>query len=169
VGTSRKELAQFMTLKEAKKEETVFQGGGLVRSIGGRKNLEEHRKGAMWAYDERVLGEGKFVESVLKNEIVQSRNTRIPDEQKWVLFEEIAENLCEQYEVKPAELAGVSRRRKVSEMRSLPAYAANSELVLSAAEIGRALNVSGQAILKGIEKAEETWESLDWVTEGMLV
>ena len=168
VGMARKELVRFMSQAAAKKDEKTFKGGGLVRSIGGIENLSEHRKGPKWLYDERVLGEGKFVESVVGKAADQLPWEGLSKEKRWELFEEIAKGLCEQYDVKLREVSGGSRRRRVSEVRSLLAYASNRQLGLSAAEIGRALNVSGQAILKAIEKAEETWESLDWVTEGLL-
>jgi predicted DNA-binding protein YlxM (UPF0122 family) len=51
----------------------------------------------------------------------------------------------------------------VSEVRSLLSYAAHRELGLSAAEIGRAINVSSQAVLQGAARAEESWESLEGV------
>ena len=57
----------------------------------------------------------------------------------------------------------------VSEVRSLLAYGAHRELGLSAAEIGRVLNVSGQTVMKGANRAEETWESLDWIMDGVEV
>jgi hypothetical protein len=164
-GKSRRELLLFMGMPEAKKEEQLFTGGGLVRSIGGRENLEEHRRSEKWAYDERILGDGKFVETVLKGEERQASLGAQPEEKKWGMFRVVADKLCEQFEVKPAELTGGSRRRAVSEVRSLLAYFGHRELGMSAAEIGRAFNVSGQAVLKGIKKAEETWENLDWLSE----
>ena len=164
-GKARRELALFMGMPEAKKEEKLFKGGGLIRSIGGRENIEEHRRSEKWAYDERILGDGKFVESVLKGEEKQTGFQFQPKDKKWEMFEEVAKKLCEQYEVQPAELTGGSRRRAVSEVRSLLAYFGHRELGLSAAEIGRAFDVSSQAVLKGIKKAEETWESLDWLKE----
>ncbi len=169
VGAARKELVRFMSSTEAKKDDKTFQGGGLVRSIGGLENLSEHRKGPKWSYDERILGEGKFVESVVANAVAQSSFESLSREKKRELFVEIAKSLCEQYDVRLEEVSGGSRRRKVSEVRGLLAYASNRRLGLSAAEIGRALNVSGQAILKAIEKAEETWESLDWITENLSI
>jgi REP-associated tyrosine transposase len=118
VGSARKELVAFMTSGEAKKEERFFKGGGLIRSIGGPENLKEHRNGTKWAYDERILGEGAFVESVLKNVATQSKYPALLKEQKGELFQKLLESLCEQYEIKPAELVGGSKRRKVSEVRS---------------------------------------------------
>ena len=51
----------------------------------------------------------------------------------------------------------------MSDVRQLLSYAGNRELGIPAVEIGRILNVSGQAILQGANKAEETWENLDWI------
>ena len=154
-----------MGMPEAKKEERLFTGGGLIRSIGGRENLEEHRRSEKWAYDERILGDGKFVESVLRDEERQASLGAQSEEKKWGMFRVAADKLCERFEVKAGELTGGSRRRAVSEVRSLLAYFGHRELGMSAAAIGREFNVSGQAVLKGIKKAEETWENLDWLSE----
>ena len=50
-------------------------------------------------------------------------------------------------------------------VRQLLSYAGSRQLGLSAAEISRVMNVSGQAILKSAAKAEQTWEGLDWLME----
>ncbi len=141
----------------------------MIRSIGGPENLREHRKGPKWSYDDRILGEGEFVESVLKNVAIQNSYQDLSKEQKQELFQKLLESLCEQYKIKPAELVAGSKRRKVSEVRSLLSYGAHRELGLNAAEIGRVLNVSGQTVMKGASRAEETWESLDWIMEGIRV
>ncbi len=50
---------------EFKREELI--GGGLRRSAGGWSELQPLQKSEIkWRYDDRILGEGNFVDEVLK-------------------------------------------------------------------------------------------------------
>ena len=57
----------------------LLNGGGLVRSLGGWSNvLAVRRKGEREEADQRVLGSGKFVQSVLKEaELRQRRQLKL--------------------------------------------------------------------------------------------
>ena len=62
IRSARKNLAAFMSdRKAARSEEYRFKGGGLIRSAGGMKRLQQTPKEERQMYDERVLGDGQFV------------------------------------------------------------------------------------------------------------
>jgi putative transposase len=166
VGTARKALQEFMKMDVAKKEVKTFEGGGLLRSAGGLKKLRELRDNYKWAHDERILGSSSFVESLLKK-TEQATILQSPEKRRKA-FDELLKRLCEDFGVKKAELLSGSRRRKVSEVRQLLSYGGCRALGLPAAEVGRILNVSGQSILKSAEKAGETWDNLEWLTDGLV-
>ena len=86
-------------------------------------------------------------------------------DEKRATFDNVAERLCEKFEVSRSELHSGSKRRPVSEVRQLLSYAACRIVGLTGTEVGRLLGVSKQAILKATTKAEESWEDLDWLTE----
>jgi len=165
-GAARKALVEFMKMDEAKKEVKTFEGGGLRRSAGGLKKLREMRKDPKWASDDRILGSSSFVESILK-ETEKKTKLLLSPEERWKAFDGLMSRLCQEFEVTATELLSGSKRRPVSELRQLLSYGGCRALGLSAAEVGRALNVSGQSILRAAEKAEETWDSLDWLTDGL--
>ena len=165
-GTARKALQEFMKMDEAKKEVRTFEGGGLRRSAGGLKKLREMQKDPKWAYDERILGSSSFVESILKQ--TEQATSLLSPEKKRKAFDDLVKRLCKDFDVQKAELLSGSKRRKVSEVRQLLSYGGCRVLGLPAAEVGRALNVSGQSILKAADKAEEAWDGLEWLTEGLV-
>ncbi len=65
-GEARLELVKFMGDEGEREERKLFKGGGLVRSAGGYEALKKMSRDEKWAFDERILGSGSFVESVLK-------------------------------------------------------------------------------------------------------
>jgi REP element-mobilizing transposase RayT len=169
-GPARRELSAFMGMKEAKKEEAVFKGGGLVRSIGGMANLAEHRKGPRWASDERILGEGRFVESVLReaeSETGKLAQFRDPGQRR-ECFERLIAAVCEALGVTEAELIGGYKRRAVSQARQVLGHVAMRHLGLTAAEIGRAIGVSSQAILKASERGQEVLSEMNLQAEELV-
>jgi putative transposase len=99
-------------ISRGKREELV--GGGLLRSVGGWSEVVSmRRRGLGMASDERILGNGEFVERVIAETERQERETlrlrrKIPDLS--ALLKEVArrEGLDEE------ELKKVRRRREVS-------------------------------------------------------
>ena len=53
----------------------------------------------------------------------------------------------------------------MSAVRQLLSYAACRFIGLTATEVGRALGVSKQSILKAIAKVEEVWQDVTWLSE----
>ena len=165
VGSARKELMAFMKMDEAKSEKKTFEGGGLIRSAGGAKELAAKSKGEKWAYDSRVLGSSSFVESVLREEEQDRRYQRLSPEEKQNAFDRVLKKLCARFDVVEAELLGGSKVRRVSEVRQLLSYAGCRQLGFTAAEVARNLNVSSQSVLAATAKTAEHWDELDWLLE----
>jgi putative transposase len=129
-------------------------GGGLIRSQGGWSQvLSIRRRGQKEAFDERILGGGDFVNKVLKEaedgQLRQLKNKRAGRTIQMIIAEE-----CRKRGISLGELKGGSKRRKVSEARSLIAISSRDELGLSSAEIARHLGVNTSSIIRSIEKAE---------------
>jgi len=67
IPEARRRYRAFVKKGIAEGRRPDLMGGGLVRSAGGWSALRTMRKGAnRMKGDERILGEGDFVESVLK-------------------------------------------------------------------------------------------------------
>jgi hypothetical protein len=161
VGPARRELSAFMGLKEARDKVSVFEGGGVVRSAKKsrkRKPVERQRKPKEPEVtgDGRVVGGGEFVRFVLKkigagpgdNPALQLETARQRSER----FHRLVNAVCDRFDVSKDELYGGNRRNAVSRARRVLSYLATRRLQMSAAEVGREINISGQGILKAADR-----------------
>ena len=157
-GTSKK-LAQkayqdFVQEGMQQGQKPELTGGGLVRSLGGWSQvLSVRRRGEKAEYDERILGNGEFVNRVLReSEEKQIRQLKIKHE--GVTIMRIVEQECTKGQISPEELKSGSRRKKVSDLRSLIAWRGVRELGASSAEIARNLGVATSSITRAMTKRE---------------
>ena len=154
-GTRRKAVAeyrQFIREGIQEKHNPVYSGGGLVRSLGGWSQvLAVRRRGETEAADERILGSGDFVQTVLKDaeesHLRQLKHRRSGHTLAKIIDDEIAGAGIHKQELKEG-----SRLRSVSRTRALIAWRGRTELGLSSAEIARHLGVATSSITRAIER-----------------
>lgn len=129
-------------------------GGGLIRSMGGwSKVLSLREKDEPEAYDERILGNGDFVQSVLE-EADQKMIRQIRARKRAGSVAKIIKERCREAEINEAELRSGSQRRVVSKLRRRLCFNLNRELGISMAEIARHVGVGTTGVamaIKGIE------------------
>jgi REP element-mobilizing transposase RayT len=132
-------------------------GGGLIRSMGGwSKVMTLRRKGEAEAYDERILGDGDFVQTILK-EADQKLVRQIKARRKTGSLAKIIKDRCRQTGINETELRAGSQRRSVSKLRQEICFYLSRELGIPMAEIARQVGVgtSGVAMaIKGMEKVD---------------
>jgi REP-associated tyrosine transposase len=152
VSSSRKKYRGFMADGFHQGQRPELVGGGLVRSQGGwSKVLGLHRNGEQVSSDERILGDGEFVENLLREaEEKELRQLRIKRSGK--TMEEIIEEECRPRSISDKELRSGSRRRVVSEARAAIALRAIEELGLTTAVIARALGVTTSTVSRAITR-----------------
>ena len=131
-------------------------GGGLIRSQGGwSRVLALQRSGQKDVSDERILGTGDFVHTILREaEERQLRQTRLRRSGKGIA--DIISEECKKNRVHEHELARGSRRQKVSQTRAMVALRCKEELGCSGAEIARHLGVNTTSINRAVERAEKS-------------
>jgi len=144
-----------------------LQGGGLIRSAGGWVAVQTLRRGReASAADERVLGTGAFVETLLRE--VEGRSRRREHAQRRrVDLPTLARRMGASLGVAPAALLGQTRRRVVTQARQLLAYVWVEHLGRSASALARLLgqtraNVSwaarrGATAARGRAKEIDHW------------
>ncbi|MGD9301182.1 MAG: helix-turn-helix domain-containing protein [Desulfobacterales bacterium] len=127
-------------------------GGGLVRSVGGWSALKAYRKiGIRIKGDERILGSSDFVEKTLEkaNERLAEK-TRIkavgPD------LDSLVEKVAVYFKIDTEDLKTASKERRISRARSILSYLAVRKMMISCAEVARALNISPSAVSKAVIK-----------------
>ena len=131
-------------------------GGGLIRSHGGWSQvIAMRRRGQREEQsDERILGEGDFVQAILQEaEERQLRQLKVCRGGGTIAG--IIDEECARAKISPQEVTSGSRRSAVSRARALIAYRSTEELGLSAAEIARHLGVATSSITRAIEKMVE--------------
>jgi REP element-mobilizing transposase RayT len=151
--TARRRYREFVTDGMSQGRRPELQGGGLRRSAGGWESLSVLRRGREgWAFDERVLGSGSFVERVLRSLPAPPNRSRA---EATASFLEVLAACAAEWGVKPAEVCGGSRRRVVAQARAAASYMGVSELGLPIAHIARTLGVSPPVVRTGLARGAE--------------
>jgi putative transposase len=123
-----------------------LSGGGLIRSSGGKDALLRRGREA-WASDERILGSSEFVQAVHTEHRDVKPGRRALDD--------IIRDVSEEAGLSVAELVSGNRRRDIVIARSFVCSSAVREHGFTITEVARALNVSKQSILRGVEKGKQ--------------
>ncbi len=133
-------------------------GGGLIRSRGGWSQvLSARRRGRREEYDERILGSGDFVNTILKEaEEKQVRQLKLRRSGRTIT--NIIEEECKKRKISAKEIQAGIRRQKISEARAAIALRGREELGLSAAEMARHLGVNTSSVVRALERVEQETE-----------
>lgn len=156
---ARNAYRRFMTEGLSQGHVPEFTGGGLIRSHGGWSQvIAMRRRGQKEEADQRILGGGDFVESILRE--ADDRQVRqLKHRRAGKTINKVIEEECKKQKVSIAEVRGGSKRRKVSATRAGIACRSMEELGLTAAEIARHLGVNTSSITRAIERAERQNEN----------
>jgi len=148
VGRARRAYRQFVADGLTMGRRPDLQGGGLRRSVGGWEGLAALRRGReSWAFDERVLGSGPFVDRLLA-ELPRPDGTN-PTE-GWRHFPRILAQIAKVFGVAAHEVAAGSRRRPVAAARAAIGAVTVTELGLPLTRVARALGVTPMPLRRGL-------------------
>ena len=130
-------------------------GGGLVRSVGGWSTLMSMRQAKTYQKgDERILGDGDFVEQTLKasNEAMERKYAL---QAQGIDLEKIAKRVATLLEMDTEEVWASGKYRNIIVARSLLCYWAVRELGISMTFLSKKLNISIPAISKSVIRGEK--------------
>lgn len=151
---ARRRYEEFVRkgIAEGRKPELV--GGGLVRSLGGWTRVGELReKGNRSKGDERILGDGDFVENILSQ--CQERM-----EQKYLYlnkgydFEWLVDKVATTLGINKEEITRSGRYSRRVEARSVLCYWASRELGMSTITLSKHLGISQPTVSQSIRRGE---------------
>ena len=129
-------------------------GGGLVRSAGGWEAVCTMRQaGAFQKSDERILGDGDFVEAVLVEAQEEMRH-RYVLASKGIELKEIVEAVSQVVAISTERIAGPSKERSVVKARALICYWAVRELGMSMTEVGERLKIGVSTVSAAVKKGQ---------------
>ena len=157
VGTARRRYREYVKegIEQGKRPELV--GGGLLRSQGGWTGVKTLREaGTYQKGDERILGDGAFVEQVL-GEAEEAFERRYRLAAKGYNLEGVAKRVAELLGVSPEEVLEPGRvRGKVRvRARSLVCYWATSELGVRQGQLAESLRLTQPAISIAVRRGAE--------------
>jgi len=155
VGTARLRYRKFIEngVKQGKRGELT--GGGLMRSAGGWANVTAMRRASLFQKsDERILGNGDFVEKVLADaQERMERRHRLKAE--GFDLKKVVERVCEVLNIEKSELFAHGKGRRRVAARSLFCYWAVRELNTSQTDLSHMLDISPAAITFSVKRGEE--------------
>ena len=129
-------------------------GGGLIRSSGGWAAIKAKRMAKIFEKsDERILGDGDFVDQVLSAAKEQM-------EKKYKLaaegydLDKIASKVCDVMQLEPFNVWATGKERIRVEARSLLCYWAVRDLGINMAELSRRLNLSLSGVSLSVKQGE---------------
>ena len=130
-------------------------GGGLIRSLGGWSNARAFRRSAdRIRSDERILGDGDFVESVLQlNE--EQLERRYEYQARGYNFDWMVEHVAHLLNMGSDKILRPGRYRNTVKARSILCYWAARELGMSTIELSKRLFVSQPTVSQSVKRGEK--------------
>jgi REP element-mobilizing transposase RayT len=130
-------------------------GGGLIRSHGGWSNVKALRKANIFQKsDERILGDGKFVEEVLFASQEQM-NKKYGLDAVGVSAEEVAMVSARLMNIRPELIYSPGKDRSRVQSRSLFCYWMTRGVGVSMTELSRQLRISLSAVSLCVKRGEK--------------
>ena len=162
---ARRRYEEYVTKAAGDGRRDDLTGGGVLRSIGGWEELKRRRKsGGRIKGDERILGGPDFIHEVLKHadeEMTRRAKIRVTGLDFKALSEKVAA-LCH---VDCELLSTPSKDRKVSRARAILCYLAVRRLMMSGADVARALNLSPSMVSRAVSRGPKFEEAERLVEE----
>ena len=130
-------------------------GGGLLRSVGGWKNLKELRSsGVKVRADERILGGPEFVERILKEAGEDwERKSRL--RQMGIDLPQLVERIGAYFGLEIEDLTSGSKVAGISQARAVFCYVGARKLGFPSVSISEELGVSPSAVSRAIPRGQK--------------
>ena len=126
----------------------------MIRSHGSWAAVKQMRRAKMFEKsDERILGDGDFVEQVL-SAAGEQMEKRYGLQARGYDFDKLASRVCDLMQLEPAELWAPGKERKRVVARSLLCYWAVRDLGIGMAQIARRLNLSLAGVSQSVKRGE---------------
>jgi putative transposase len=140
-------------IADGKRDDLV--GGGLIRSAGGWAAVTALRRANVFQKgDERILGDGDFVQSVL-SEAKEAYERKYRLISKGIDLDFIAEKAAEVIGIDPVLLCSMGKQPKVVQARSLLCYWATSELGVTQSFLSKRLGLSPSAVSLSVVRGRQ--------------
>lgn len=155
VGAARRGYKKFVENGIAQGKRGDLSGGGLIRSAGGWEAVKALKKERIFQKsDERILGNGEFVEGVLRSAEEAMEKSYALQSRGFDLVK-TASRVAEVLGVKEEDVWAKGRYRPIVEARSLLCYWAVRELGVTMSSLARRFGISIPAVSKSVLRGKE--------------
>ena len=104
--------------------------------------------------DERILGEGNFVETVLKA-AQEKLDRKYHIQSRGDSFKRLIERVAKVFEISPKELLSGGKHSKTVKARSVFRYGGNRELGMSTIELSKKMNISQPTVSQSVVRGQK--------------
>ena len=130
-------------------------GGGLLRSQGGWKAVKAlRRSGEYQKGDERILGEGDFVNEVLMQAEEQLEQKYRMQAERYDL-DRLIERVAEIMDMEPEEVIYSGKERKIVRARSVLCFWATDRLGISQTQLSEMMKLTQPAISQAVKRGRD--------------
>ncbi|MRR15544.1 MAG: transposase [Deltaproteobacteria bacterium] len=151
-SSARKRYDHFVSEGALQGRRDDLMGGGLIRSLGGWSSIKKsHLEGRHIKSDERILGDGDFVDSLL-SAAGEKVERHYAVKRAGYDLEKTAKRAAGICAVEPEDIFSGSKQKIKVQARSLFCYWASRELGISHTELARRLGVSVPAVSYAVER-----------------
>jgi len=158
LGVARRAYRTFVEEGIGQGKRQDLTGGGLLRSAGGWEGVKALREEKVYQRnDERILGDGDFVERVLAS-AEEAMEKRFALRSRGFDLERVASRVSQALKVKPEEVWAEGKYRRIVEARSLLCYWAVRELGVSMSSLARKLKISIPSVSDSVARGRRIAE-----------
>ncbi len=152
---AKRRYREFVQKGIAQGRRTDLIGGGLVRSQGGWAAVKAlRRSGAYQKGDERMLGDGDFVEKVLSHADEQLQEKYRMQAEGYDV-EKLIEHVSELMDISPEEIVASGKDRKRTQARSILCYWATDRLGISQTQLAHLFNLTQPAVSQAVRRGSD--------------
>jgi REP-associated tyrosine transposase len=154
IATARKRYRNFILAGISQGRRQELTGGGLLRSAGGWEEVKRMREAREFQKsDERILGDGAFVERVLSS-CDEKMERRYQLKAKGYDLDKALLRVSDLMNMEPSMILRSGKERKRVQARSLFCYRAVRELGIGMSELSRKLGRSLAGISQSVKRGE---------------
>jgi len=155
VPSARRRYRAFVEKGIADGKRPELTGGGLIRSVGGWAAVKALRKSqSLQKGDERILGDGDFVEAVL-SEASEAYERKYRLKARGIDVDTLARRAARIARIEPSKVWTSGKQPKVVYARSLLCYWATNELGISQAWLSKRLRLFQAAISLSVARGRK--------------
>jgi len=155
VKKARNEYLDFVEAGVSQGRKPELTGGGLIRSLGGWKEIKKHGLSGQDRIksDERILGDSSFVMEVLE-EAEERYDRRYTLKSLGYDISKVERKVIKLFDIEKQDLYSGRRKKPISEARSLFCYWCVRELGESMTSMARLLGLTQPAIGYAVDRGE---------------